>query len=114
MLIIIVGMFSLMLTTSYAWYSYENASTIFEGVTNNDDILVSYQSGEYINTSIAIPISSNEVDRYADKSNFNIKVDNNTEYNEIMVTVSLTEVVIAEELRNSSFKIDLYYQGTKV
>ena len=114
MLVIIVGMFSLMLTTSYAWYSYENASTTFEGMTNNDDILVSYQSGEYINTSIAVPISSGEVDKYSEKSNFNISVKNNKENNEIMVSVSLTEVVIADELKNSNFIIELYYQGSKL
>lgn len=114
MLFIIVGMFSLMLTTSYAWYAYDNASTVFEGMTSNDDILVSYQSGEYINTSIAVPISSDLVDRYSEKSNFNIRVDNNTKYNEIMISVSLTEVGIANELKNSNFVIDLYYQGNKI
>ena len=40
----------MMLTTSYAWYSFETASTTFSGVTNNDDIKVSFQKGEYINT----------------------------------------------------------------
>ena len=37
--IIIVVVFSLMLTTSYAWYSFENARTSVSGVTNNDDII---------------------------------------------------------------------------
>ena len=54
--IVIVLVFSMMLTTSYAWYSFETASTTFNGVTNNDDIKVSFQKGEYINTSTAIPV----------------------------------------------------------
>ena len=62
--IIIASTFTLMLTTSYAWYSFENASTTFNAVTNSDNVTVSYQSGEYINTTNAVPILENEIDKY--------------------------------------------------
>ena len=44
--IVIVVVFSMMLSTSYAWYSFENASTSFQGMTNDDDIIINYQHGE--------------------------------------------------------------------
>ena len=103
-----------MLSTSYAWYAFDNASTTFSAVTNNDDIIVSYQSGEYINTNIAVPISTEQIDKYSEKNNFNIRVKNNKIDNEIAVTVSLIDISISDALKNTNFKIDLYYQGSKV
>ena len=93
--IIIVSMFALMLTTSYAWYSFENGSTTFEAETESEDIFVSYQDGEYINTDIAVPVNSEQIDKYASKNNFNIKV---TGESEVLIGVSLIEVTIEEDL----------------
>ena len=112
--IIVVTMLSLMLATSYAWYSFENGSTTFDAVTNNDSIIVSYQTGEYINTDIAVPISSSEIDKYSSKNNFNVKINDNVKDNDVKVEVKLTDVNIAYELKNSSFYVDLFYQGSKV
>ena len=112
--VVIIVMFSLMLTTSYAWYTFENASTTFSSVTNNDDITISYQHGEYISTSIAVPISKADVDKYSEKNIFNIAVKDNVEDNEIAVTVSLVEINIDEALQDVNFKVDLYYQGSIV
>lgn len=111
MLIIIVFMFSLMLTTSYAWYSFERGSTTFDAETEVEDIFVSYQDGEYINTDIAVPVVGDMVDKYSSKNNFNIKV---TGDGEVMVGVSLIEVKIDEALNKDSFVIDLFYQGSKI
>lgn len=107
-------MFTLMLTTSYAWYSYEKGSTSFNAVTNNNDIVVSYQRGEYINTDIAVPIKVSDVDQYSDKNNFNVRVKNNVIDNEMIVTVSLVDISISSQLQNPDFKIELYHQGIKV
>ena len=113
-LIVIGAMFALMLTTSYAWYSFEAGSTTFDAVTNNDDILVSFAHGPAINTEIAVPISSDDVDRYSDKNNFTIKVKDNVEGNDIVVTISLIDITIDTALKVSDLKIDLYYQGSIV
>ena len=43
--IVIVVVFSMMLSTSYAWYSFENASTSFQGMTNDDDIIIMCSDG---------------------------------------------------------------------
>ena len=112
--IVIISMFSLMLATSYAWYSFDNAKTTFTAVTNNDIIDVSFQSGEYINTSIAVPITSDQIDKYSDKSNFSIRVKNNKENNDVMVAIKLVDVVIDSQLRKSTFRVDLYHQGSQI
>lgn len=112
--IVIVVVFSMMLTTSYAWYAFDNASTVFEGMTNNDDIIVSYQKGEYINVTNAIPITQEQVDMYSEKNNFNIKVKNNVKGNEMLVSISLVEIGIDGSLLKNSFKVELYHQSEKV
>lgn len=109
--VIIFSMFGLMLATSYAWYSYEGGSTTFDGVTKADDLLISYQNGEYINTSIAVPVSEEQIDMYSEKNNFNIKVTGNDKKEEIKVSVKLIDVEIADELKDADFKIEMYYQG---
>ena len=104
-------MFGLMLATSYAWYSYEGGSTTFDGVTKSEDLLISYQNGEYINTSIAVPVSEEQVDMYSEKNNFNIRVTGNDKNEEIKVSVKLIDVEIADELKDANFKVEMYYQG---
>ena len=103
--IVIIVVFSMMLTTSYAWYSFENASTTFNGVTGMDDVIISYQHGEYISTNVAVPISSNMVDAHSEKNNFSIVLKDKTSTGEFLVTVSLVDVAIDAELKNSNFKL---------
>lgn len=111
--IVIVVVFSMMLSTSYAWYSFENASTSFQGMTNDDDIIINYQHGEYIDTIIAVPIVSTKVDKLSDKNNFSIEVKNNEKDTDIAVNVSLVDISIDSVLRNANLKVEMYYQGEK-
>ena len=71
-LVFIICMFAIMLTTSYAWYSFSSGNTSFDVATNNDDIKVTYKTGMYINTTTAIPITNDEIISKADKNNFGI------------------------------------------
>ena len=112
--VVIIVVFSMMLTTSYAWYSFENASTVFEGMTSNDDVIISYQHGEYINTNIAVPITSTQIDKYSEKNNFSIKVKDSSIESEYLVTISLVDISIDAALQNTNFKVDFYHQSTKV
>ena len=109
--IMIVLVFSMMLSTSYAWYTFENASTTFEGVTNNDEILVGYGTNEYISTSIAVPILEEDIDKYSSKNNFFVNVKESELDTELVVSVSLVDIMIDDALMTEEFKIDLYYQG---
>lgn len=111
-LIVIGAMFALMLTTSFAWYSYENASTSFDISTHDDEVLVTYSESSEISTFAAVPLRLADVDEYSDKTNFTVSVSENALDEEIIVSVSLVDITIDPSLQNSSFKIDLFHQGT--
>ena len=120
-LVIVISLLSLMLSTSYAWYAYNNASTKFDVVTANENVEVVFQSGEYINTENAIPIKAVDVDRYSDKHDFSIKVKKASYKNEMVASISLTNIVIDDDLKviddslgDSPFKVELFYQGSLV
>lgn len=117
-LVVVVSVFGLMLTTSYAWYSYESTSTKFDVVTADEDIDIVFQKGDFINTESAIPLKASEIDRYSDKYDFNIKIKKYVEDNEMVARISLVDIVMDEELRkvddvlgDSPFKVELFYQG---
>ena len=86
-LVFVVFMFVLLLTGSYAWYSFTNAGTSFDVVTNNDDIKVIYHTGMYIDTTTALPISSSEVSDYSEKNNFSVDINDEKLVNDILVIV---------------------------
>ncbi len=112
-IIIIIGvMFSLMLATSYAWYSFSAGSTTFNAVTSDKDVDVRFIKGEYINNILAVPISNSEIDQYSDKHQFIVRTKNNKENNQILLKISLVD--IDTNLNDKSFYVELYYQGEKV
>ena len=112
--IFVIVMFVLMLSSSYAWYSFANGSTTFSAVTNNKDIKVIYRNNAYISTLTAVPISSDEVADKADKNMFSIEVNNDTIEEQILVSIGLVDVNIDSELKNNNFKYDLLYNGTSI
>ena len=113
-LIVIAVMFSLMLATSYAWYSFSAGSTTFNTVTSDKDVEIRFLKGEYINNDAAVPISSSDVDQYSDKHQFIVRKKNSGDNNKILLKISLVDISMSESLRNSSFTVELYHQGTKV
>ena len=114
-IIIVIGIvFSFMLATSYAWYSFSAGSTTFDAVTSNKDVEISFIKGEYINNTLAVPISSSDIDQYSDKHQFIIRTKNNKADNQILAKISLVNLSIDDALKVSAFKVDLYHQGEKV
>lgn len=114
-IIIVIGIvFSFMLATSYAWYSFSAGSTTFDTVTSNKDVEISFIKGEYINNTLAVPISSNDVDQYSDKHQFIIRTKNNKADNQILAKISLVNLSIDDALKVSAFKVELYHQGERV
>lgn len=113
-LVFIICMFAIMLTTSYAWYSFSSGNTSFDVATNNDDIKVTYKTGMYINTTTAIPITNDEVISKADKNNFGIDLSKEELVGRVLVSVSLVDLEIDKNLKDSSFKYDLVYNDSVV
>lgn len=107
-----IVIFVVVLVGSYAWYSFEKGSTTFDAVTGNKDIIVSYNSGKYINTSSAIPVNSSAE---AEKNNFTVNVrDELAGKYDILVDVSLVDIEIDNELKNSNFKYSLLKDGVEI
>ena len=113
-LVFIICMFAIMLSSSYAWYSFTNGSTTFDVVTNNNDIEVIYHTGMYINTTSALPISETQIEEYSEKNKFSIDLNNKDLVNKLLVDISLIDVEIDEELQSSNFKYDLLYNGITI
>ena len=107
-------MFALMLVSSYAWYSYTNGSTTFDVVTNNEDINVTYQTGMYIDTKTALPITKDQIDDYSEKNKFSINLNSEDLVGKLLVDISLVNIEIDELLKNDNFKYELLYNGTSV
>lgn len=73
MTVAVVALFSSLLSTSYAWYQFDNAVTTFDGVqTYSDDIdlAVVFTSDNNINTRVGVPLTSDQVDAYSEKTTF--------------------------------------------
>ncbi len=111
---VIVGIFTMMFATSYAWYSFNAGSTSFDTETSNKNVDIRFLKGEFVNDLVAVPIHNDDIDQYSDKHQFIVRVKNNPINNEILLKVSLVDVSIDESLRVKDFKVDLYHQGSKV
>ena len=109
--IFILAMFALMLSSSYAWYSYNNASTTFDTNTSSNEINVIYKNNNYISTITALPISSDDINEKADKNNFSIEVNNDNLEEELYVSVGLKSVKIDEALKSNNFRYELLYNS---
>ena len=109
--VFILTMFALMLSSSYAWYSFNNASTAFNASTDNESIDVIYKNNNYISTITAVPISSDEVEEKSEKNNFSININNQNLEEEIVVSISLTSIVIDNALKNNNFRYELLYNN---
>ena len=75
------------ISASYAWYSFSAGSTTFNAVTSDKDVDVRFIKGEYINNTLAVPISNNEIDQYSDKHQFIVRTKNNKENNQILLNI---------------------------
>ena len=112
--IFVLSMFILMLSSSYAWYSFNNASTSFEALTSNEEINVIYKNNKFISTVTAVPISSSDISTLSEKNNFKIDVNNESLEEALSVSVYLTSIEIDNALKNSNFRYDLLYNGQVV
>ena len=110
----VFAMFALMLSSSYAWYSFTNASTSFNVGTSSDDIEVIYKNNNYISTITAVPISSDDIEKLSEKNNFSILVDKEDLEEELVVSVNLNSISIDNALKNNNFRYELLYNGTVV
>ncbi len=104
-LVIVVGILSF----SYAWYAFGDASTTFKDVKTADpDIGIVFSQTPHVNTTTGIPISASDVETKADKNSFSIDTTNDKLKGlQIAIEISLVDIKIANELKTSDFKYEL-------
>jgi len=113
-MVLIVVIISL-LGFSYAWYVASNVQTsIGLKTSSNDKISVKFTTGEYINTSVGIPILDSEVADKAGKNTFTI-IAKDTMTSKANYNIYIDEISIADELKNTTdFRWEILKDGTKV
>jgi len=96
-------MFTMLLGTSYAWYQFDYAVTPFNNVQTFeetlDDLAIVFTNSNNIKTSTGIPITSSQVEDYAEKTNFTITPSSaKLSGKEVAFQIDLTEINIDKEL----------------
>ena len=94
--------------TSYAYYTISAASTEYTA-SGAADVVVTYSQSAYINTSVAYPIAEDEAPDLAFKSKFTVKSPSGYS---TAIKISLVDIYMDSQLRNSCFVIQLYENDT--
>lgn len=99
---------------SYAWYSLSNSSTSFNTTTGGQDISIVYAQSEYVNMTTGVPISESDVPTKAGISRFTVTPENNLNGYSVFMSIELSQISIAQELKTSDFKIQLLENGSSI
>ena len=71
--IVVISMVVMLLSTSYAWYTYSTAKTTFQNVeTFNENLSVVFANTSNISTIVGVPITSAQVESYSNKTLFTV------------------------------------------
>lgn len=112
--IVLVVIFGFMLFTCYAWYTFSGGSTVFNTNTYNEYIDVEYRNSKVINTTTAIPIEDDEVDTKASSNYFYVDVVGASNIAEVLLSISLSDISIDDNLKSVDFKYQLLHNGVAV
>ena len=114
--VFILIMVGLSMFTSYAYYSFTNATTAFNTDTTSDLIDIDYSSGKYINISDGVPVVCDDINDSSDvgRNNFSINVKGNSNKRDIVVSIKLVDIAMDHELKDESFKYELLYNNRVV
>ena len=104
---IVITMFLLSLSTSYAWYTYSGGATDFDSITSEVDLNVIYAQSQIITTTTSLPIKDEEREKYADINIFTVSSPQELYNHQVILTISLINIEIDEELKSSDFKYEL-------
>ena len=102
-----------LLSTSYAWYQFDNAVTDFNNIqTFSDEIKfpVIFTNNDVIRTQTGIPITEEQISTFAERKTFYMtpsKEGINTASFNVNYKISIINIKIDEELKNEYFKYKL-------
>ena len=98
---------AIVIGATYAWYSYENASTAINGTTIKEAPAVIFSQTEFIKDSEIVPIQDKDRYNYATKNSFLVTMGTNLSKYEVNIQISLKNINISEELKTSNYKYEL-------
>lgn len=92
----------MLLSTSYAWYQFDNAVTSLGNIsTFSEDIetAVIFTNNENINMTVGVPLTTDQVDEYSEKSRFTVTASSDVLTDqEVAVQIALINLDIDSEL----------------
>lgn len=101
----------MLLGTSYAWYTFDNAVTSFNNVqtfSDNIDTAVVFTNSSNIGTTVGIPILASDVEERSEKTIFTVTPSTTLSGREVAFQISLIDLKIDSALTGvSSLKYSL-------
>lgn len=101
----------ILLGTSYAWYTFDNAVTSFNNVqtfSDNIDTAVVFTNSSNIGTTVGIPILASDVEERSEKTTFTVTPSTTLSGREVAFQISLIDLKIDSALTGvSSLKYSL-------
>jgi len=104
---IIITVFLISLSASYAWYSYSGGATDFNSVLTEADLNIIYAQSKIITTTTSLPINDIDKEKYAEANIFTVSSPKDLQEYQILLTISLINIEIDEELKSKDFKYEL-------
>jgi hypothetical protein len=108
---IIITIFLISLSTSYAWYTYSGGTTDFNSVLTDADLNIIYAQSSLITTTTSLPINDNEREKYAEANIFTVSAPKDLYDYQVILTISLINIQIDKELKSKDFKYELLQNG---
>lgn len=106
--------FGLMLGSSYAWYSYNNAESTLFGRTLLDKPTVIFAQDDSIVFNTNTPILDSDRYSFANITSFNVTFGENLINYDTSINILLEDINIDSELINGSFKYELMENGLTI
>ena len=107
-------MVGLMCSISYGWYAYANAETHVEGTTLKDIPTVIFTQTDHIFSANRPPIYDKDRYNYAYKNSFIITIGENLKNYQTGIEISLKDIMMSNELKNSNYKYELVEDGKTI
>jgi len=99
---VVIGLILTLLSTSYAWYQFDNAVSDFGNVetfSENIELAVIFINDNNIDTTIRVPLFENQIEELSDKTTFTIIPNSEILANkEVAYQISLVDVKIDSAL----------------
>ena len=92
---------------TFAWYSYSNATSSIKGSTTSEKPTIIFKQSEYVSMSNIMPINEEDRYNYGEINSFLVTLEENLEKYENTIEISLINIKIDNELKNTNYRYEL-------